>query len=104
MRTNIEIDDRLMAAAMAAGGFKIKREGVERAAADIYRALRVRGVTVRSSIDLLIGAWCIENEVPLLHSGRDFEGMARHHGLQIVGRPAERRRRISNPKIQTRDT
>ena len=29
MRTNIEIDDGLMAAAMEAGGFKTKREAVE---------------------------------------------------------------------------
>ena len=29
MRTNIEIDDTLMVAAMAAGGFKTKREAVE---------------------------------------------------------------------------
>ena len=29
MRTNIEIDDALMAAAMEAGGFKTKREAVE---------------------------------------------------------------------------
>jgi Arc/MetJ family transcription regulator len=29
MRTNIDIDDHLMAAAMAAGGFKTKREAVE---------------------------------------------------------------------------
>ena len=29
MRTNIEIDDQLMEAAMAAGGFKTKREAVE---------------------------------------------------------------------------
>ena len=29
MRTNIVIDDKLMAAAMAAGGFKTKREAVE---------------------------------------------------------------------------
>ena len=29
MRTNIEIDDELMAAAMAAGGFKTKKEAVE---------------------------------------------------------------------------
>ena len=29
MRTNIDIDDKLMAAAMAAGGFKTKREAVE---------------------------------------------------------------------------
>ena len=31
MRTNIEIDDRLMAEAMAAGGFTTKRETVEAA-------------------------------------------------------------------------
>ena len=29
MRTNIEIDDKLMEAAMEAGGFKTKREAVE---------------------------------------------------------------------------
>ena len=29
MRTNIEIDDKLMETAMAAGGFKTKREAVE---------------------------------------------------------------------------
>jgi antitoxin ParD1/3/4 len=29
MRTNIEIDDKLMEAAMSAGGFKTKREAVE---------------------------------------------------------------------------
>lgn len=29
MRTNVEIDDRLMAAAMEAGSFKTKREAVE---------------------------------------------------------------------------
>lgn len=31
MRTNIEIDDRLMAEAMAAGGYATKRETVEAA-------------------------------------------------------------------------
>ena len=29
MRTNIDIDDKVMEAAMAAGGFKTKREAVE---------------------------------------------------------------------------
>ena len=29
MRTNIEIDDKLMTAAMRAGGFSTKREAVE---------------------------------------------------------------------------
>ena len=31
MRTNIDIDDKLMAAAMKAGGFKTKKETVEAA-------------------------------------------------------------------------
>ena len=31
MRTNIEIDDELMATAMKAGGFKTKREAVDEA-------------------------------------------------------------------------
>lgn len=60
-------------------------EQVACAAAEMYRALRARGITVRSAIDLLVGAWCIANGVPLLHSDRDFDGMAQHHGLRVVG-------------------
>lgn len=51
------------------------------AAARNFRALRARGVTVRKTIDLLIGTWCIENRHPLLHNDRDFSPMARHLGL-----------------------
>ena len=58
-------------------------EHTARAAAYLYRDLRQRGITVRSSIDLLVGAWCIEHEVPLLHADRDFDGMAEHHGLTV---------------------
>lgn len=54
-------------------------------AAEMYRALRARGITVHSAIDLLVGAWCIANDVLLLHGDRDFDGMARHHGLRVVG-------------------
>ena len=50
-------------------------------AARNFRYLRRRGITVRKTIDLLIGTWCIENRVPLLHNDRDFEPMARHLGL-----------------------
>ncbi|MGB7101039.1 MAG: PIN domain nuclease [Xanthobacteraceae bacterium] len=50
-------------------------------AARNFRYLRRRGVTVRKTIDLLIGTWCIENRVPLLHNDRDFVPMARHLGL-----------------------
>ncbi len=51
------------------------------AAARNFRSLRRRGITVRKTIDLLIGAWCIENRRPLLHNDSDFHPMARHLGL-----------------------
>ncbi len=54
------------------------------AAAQNYRSLRALGVTVRKTIDLLIGTWCIENRQPLLHNDRDFHLMARHLGLVEV--------------------
>ena len=51
------------------------------AAARNFRSLRRRGITVRKTIDLLIGTWCIENRRPLLHNDSDFQPMARHLGL-----------------------
>jgi predicted nucleic acid-binding protein len=51
------------------------------AAARNFRSLRRRGITVRKTIDLLIGTWCIENGIPLLHNDSDFQPMARHLGL-----------------------
>jgi predicted nucleic acid-binding protein len=42
------------------------------AAARNFRALRRRGVTVRKTIDILIGTWCIENQTPLLHNDSEF--------------------------------
>lgn len=50
-------------------------------AARNFRSLRRRGITVRKTIDLLIGTWCIENRRPLLHNDGDFRPMARHLGL-----------------------
>ena len=51
------------------------------AAARNFRSLRRRGITVRKTIDMLIGTWCIENRRPLLHNDSDFSPMARHLGL-----------------------
>ena len=51
------------------------------AAARNFRALRRRGITVRKTVDLLIGTWCIENRLALLHNDRDFRPMTRHLGL-----------------------
>ncbi len=54
-------------------------------AAANYRALRGRGFTVRKTIDLLIGTFCIEHGHALLHRDhRDFGPMASHLGLQVV--------------------
>jgi predicted nucleic acid-binding protein len=53
-------------------------------AADRYRALRRRGVTVRKTIDLLIGTYCIVRDCVLLHSDRDFDPMARYLGLRAL--------------------
>lgn len=56
-------------------------DAVAVAAARNFRSLRRRGITVRKTIDLLIGTWCIENRRPLLHNDSDFHPMARHLGL-----------------------
>jgi len=53
-------------------------------AAANYRALRRQGITIRKTIDLIIGTYCIERGHALLHSDRDFEPMERFLGLQSV--------------------
>ena len=42
-------------------------------AADLYRALRKRGVTIRSTIDCVIAVLAEENECALLARDRDME-------------------------------
>ena len=54
------------------------------AAARHYRSLRRRGITIRKTIDVLIGTWCIENRMPLLHNDSDFRPMVHHLGLTEV--------------------
>jgi len=54
-----------------------------RAAAN-YRLLRRRGVTIRTTIDMIIGTFCIEHGHTLLHSDRDFEPMERLLGLRTI--------------------
>jgi predicted nucleic acid-binding protein len=56
-------------------------ETIAVAAARNFRSLRRRGITVRKTIDLLIGTWCIEHRRPLLHNDSDFRPMAQHLGL-----------------------
>jgi predicted nucleic acid-binding protein len=53
-------------------------------AADYYRRLRKRGATVRKTIDVLIGTYCIQHGHELLHADRDFDSMQRHLGLRVL--------------------
>lgn len=49
-----------------------------------YRALRKKGATVRKTIDVMIGTFCIHYRLPLLHDDRDFDPMVKFLGLKIV--------------------
>lgn len=51
-------------------------------AADNYRLLRKRAVTVRKTMDTLIATFCIDRQFPLLFSDRDFEPFVRHLNLR----------------------
>ena len=53
-------------------------------AATNYRLLRARGVTVRKTIDVLIGTFCAEHGLQLVHHDSDFDLMAKHIGLDII--------------------
>jgi len=55
-----------------------------KAAASNHRELRTRGITVRKTIDMLIGTYCITHRHTLLHADRDYEPMERHLGLKVV--------------------
>ena len=52
-------------------------------AAENYRRLRRRGISVRKTIDVLIATYCISRRLPLLHSDADFDPMVRHLGLRL---------------------
>lgn len=54
------------------------------AAAQNFRVLRKHGITVRKTIDVLIGTFCIENGCILLHNDRDFDPMERLLGLRVL--------------------
>lgn len=52
-------------------------------AAENYRVLRKKGITIRKTIDVLIATFCIANSITLLHNDADFDVMAGHLGLEI---------------------
>ena len=52
--------------------------------ADNFRFLRKKGITIRKTTDMLIGTFCIEYNIPLLHNDKDFEPMEKYLHLKVV--------------------
>jgi predicted nucleic acid-binding protein len=61
------------------GGFQVAVQSAQN-----YRILRKKGVTVRKTIDVIIGTYCILEGLPLLHDDRDFDPMVSHLALQVL--------------------
>ncbi len=58
------------------------RDAVFLHAVDLYRAGRRAGITVRSSIDCLIAACALRNDLQVLHRDRDYPTIARISALR----------------------
>ncbi len=59
------------------GGYNVAIQSAQN-----YRTLRKSGVTVRKTIDVLIGTFCIMEGLPLLYDDRDFDPMVSHLSLR----------------------
>jgi len=53
-------------------------------AADIYRSTRSKGITIRNSVDCMIAAVCIENNISILHNDKDFDLIAKEFDLDVL--------------------
>ena len=76
--------DRRQVGELLSGLAQFELAGFEMAgkAAANHRLLRSKGVTVRKTIDMLIGTFCAEHDLILVHHDRDFDRMAGHIGLK----------------------
>lgn len=52
--------------------------------AENFRFLCKKGVTVRKTIDVMIGTFCIHHDISLLHDDRDFDPLAKHLQLKTI--------------------
>jgi len=59
------------------GGYQVAVQSAQN-----YRKLRKKEVTVRKTIDVIIGTYCIMEALPLLHSDQDFDPMVSHLSLR----------------------
>jgi predicted nucleic acid-binding protein len=49
-----------------------------------YRYLRARGLTIRKTIDIIIGTFCIYHGIYLLHEDRDFDPLSNYFDLKTL--------------------
>lgn len=63
--------------------FDLLGKNIALRSAENYRYLRKAGITVRKTIDVIIGTFCIENDFILLHSDKDFDPLEKHLGLKV---------------------
>ena len=61
------------------GGYRVAVQSAQN-----YRILRKKGVTVRKTIDVIIGTYCILEDLPILHDDRDYEPMVSHLSLKVL--------------------
>ena len=62
---------------------KIPSYSVALETAKLYRHLRKKGVTVKSS-DCVISVFAIHFGIPIVHNDRDFDLIAKHSNLKIL--------------------
>lgn len=53
-------------------------------ASDIYRECRKKGITIRKTIDCLIAAIAIENDLTLLNNDKDFINLAKCIDIKLL--------------------
>jgi predicted nucleic acid-binding protein len=53
-------------------------------AAGMYRECRKKGKTLRSTIDCIIAAICLENDLTILHKDRDYDILQDYTGLKVL--------------------
>lgn len=69
---------------MALHQFSMLSTDIAIKAAENYRILRKKGITIRKTADVIIATFCINNRIPLLFSDRDFIPFKKHLKLQSV--------------------
>ncbi len=88
MRTNIDIDDRLMRDAIRASGERTKRAVVERALRLLVQTRAQAGIRrLRGKIQWqgdLIATFCLTRGHALLHNDRNFDPFEEHLGLTVI--------------------